>query len=248
MTRLADEGVFAWDSQGSCDPIVSNARFQGAGESFSAFNFIEDPADPASPFINRFLSVGSTARIFEDRSITDGTAPRFDIAMGMSYVERVPAQGSLDLSTETDLDGNAFWNGTGSSAVWLQDRYSLDLEVDSDVVGTNRRASLNGIVSGLQNPLITAIIFNDVDMTIGAATCLLEPAGSFEVRDTNGFWYRLSFQGSRDFDDTADANCDGVGNLVIINDPINNPIETQQPQPVTPTFTGLSDWGGRPWR
>lgn len=259
MERLADEGIFAWDSQGTCDPSNNNARFQGSGESFSALNFPEDAADPDSAFVNRFLSVGSTARIFENRTITDGTGPRFDIAMGMNYTERVPTQGSADLRTDTDLDGTVFWNGTGSGAVWLSQRYSIDLEVSSEVQGANQKIFMRGIVSGLQNPLIDAIIFNDVEMALATfpdpndplitlSTCDSEPAGSFEVRDTNGYWYRLSFQGSRNFDDAAGGNCNGSGDLLIINDPINNPTETQTSQTVTPTFTGLSDWGGRPWR
>ena len=259
MERLAADGVFAWDSRGTCDPSNNNARFQGSGESFSALNFLEDAAEPDGTFINRFLTVNSTARIFENRNITDGTAPRFDISMGMNYTESVPTQGSADLSTDADLDGSVFWNGTGSGAVWLSERYSIDLEVRSEVQGANQQIFLRGIVSGLQNSVIDAIIFNDVEMALATfpdpndplitlSTCDSEPAGSFEVRDTNGYWYRLSFQGSRDFDDAAGGNCNGSGDLLIINDPINNPTETQTPQPITPTFTGLSDWGGRPWR
>jgi hypothetical protein len=259
MERLADEGVFAWDSQGSCDPSNNNSRFQGSGESFSAFDFLEDDTDPNSAFINRFLSVGSTARIFEDRNITDGTAPRFDIAMNMNYTESVPLQGSLDLSTGADLGGTVFWNGTGSGAVWLSQRYSVDLEVDSETQGASKQVFLRGIVSGLQNPLIDAVIFNDVEMALatdidvdnpGTNTCFSEPAGNIQVRDTSGYWYELRFDGSRDFDDAAGGDCDGNGTFFIINDPINNPLGPQEQTPtiVTPTFTGLSDWVGRPWR
>jgi hypothetical protein len=259
MERLADEGVFAWDSRGTCDPSNNNARFQGSGESISVFNFLEDIDDPNSAFINRILAVAATARIFEDRNITDGTGPRFDISMLMEYVEAVPTEGSADLSTSAILSGNVFWNGTGSGAVWLSERYSLDVDIRSEVQGANKQVFLRGIVSGLQNPLIDAIKFNDVVMTLATfpdsndpavtlSTCFSEPAGSFEVRDINGYWYLLNFQGSRNFDSEAGGNCNNSGDLLIINDPINNPIETQTSQPITPTFTGLSDWEGRPWR
>jgi hypothetical protein len=255
IDRLNDpaDGFLAWSAQGTCDSDLSTARFQGDGESRRRENFLEDAADPNSAFIIQELSMGSTSRIFEDRAVNAG--PRFDIAMGMDYVEAVPTQGSTDIGTFANFDGTAFWNGTGSGAVWLSQRYSLDFEVSSQVIGANKQVFIRGIVSGLQNPLIDAIIFNDVEMTLATfpdpndpniilSTCQLEPAGSFELRDTNGYWYRLSFQGSRDFDDEAGGQCDGSGDLIIINDPFNPQIT----QPVTPTFTGLSDWGGRPWR
>jgi hypothetical protein len=259
MERLAADGIFAWDSQGSCDPSNNDARFQGSGESISVFNFPEDVDNPTGTFINRVLAVNATARIFENRNITDGTGPKFDISMSMDYTESVPTQGASDLSTAAFLRGTVFWDGTGSGAVWLSDRYSLDVEVSSELQGANKRIFMRGIVSGLKNSLIDAISFNNVEMSLATfpdpndpaiilSTCFSEPAGSFEVRDTNGYWYRLSFQGSRNFDNEAGANCDGSGDLLIINDPINNPIETQTPQTITPTFTGLSDWGGRPWR
>lgn len=255
LERLNDpaDGFLAWSANGSCDSDLSTARFQGDGESRRRENFAGDDGE----FIIQELSMGSTSRIFENRDINAG--PKFELAIGMDYVEAAPVQGSTDIATFADFDGTAFWNGTGSGAVWLSQRYSLDFEVSSQVIGANKQIFIRGIVSGLQNPLIDAIIFNDLEMTLATfpdpndpniilSTCQLEPAGSVELRDTNGYWYRLSFQGTRDFDDVAGDQCDGIGSLVIINDPINNPIDTQTPQPVTPNFTGLSDWGGRPWR
>jgi hypothetical protein len=169
------------------------------------------------------------------------------MAIGVDYFEFEPEPATGERFFDSSIGGSVFWNGPGSGGVWLSTRYSLDLDVSAATFANgDKQIRLDGIVSGLTNSgLLDAIIFNNVEFAIGALTCQQEPAGNLLVHDTNGFWYEMNFQGSRDVtDDEATApDCDGVGSFVIL-DVVPDP---QQPTTVNPNFNSLSSWGGRPW-
>jgi hypothetical protein len=230
---------FAWDAGDGCD-APSGARFQGNANGGRALNFV-DPDDATVQILDAYF-LDSSSRIFEPGGVT-----RFDLSIGMNYTESAPVAALGDRAIRSSIDGSAFWNGNGSGNVWLSTLYSLDLDVDADVfTNGNKRIELDGIVSGLSNSgTLSAIIFNDIEFAIGPLTCQLEPAGNMLVRDNNGYWYEMNFQGSRNVtdDEVNDPECDGIGTFSILDTLLPDPQPT-----VNPNFTSLSSWGGRPWQ
>lgn len=234
-----DDGVQAW----SADPCTaqSGAVFSDSLESFispAGTTFTDD--DGASFTILADGFIGGTGRIF------DPSGARFDATGEARFTRFSPDATPGDTISEFDIRGAYFWNGNGSAGTWLPDNYSIDFTVEAVDAPSAQLKSIriNGIVSGLPGTFNT-IIFGDtrnVATNDGVTvTCSQEPANSIQVRDANGNWYQMFFQGARNpGENNADA-CDGCGFLQINN---NEEFETEL---VCADFSRLLNWGGRPW-
>lgn len=175
-------------------------------------------------------------------SITDRLGDALEVS-GYYYHYSYGAIGSADRAGYAYLVGDARWSDEDALGSWLGQDLSLDLTYswshDADVeVGT--ALSVDGGLSGLGGQMNAALLDSLYLYAADAGSpCEIEPAGTISVRDAEGEWYHVAFQGPA----WAGApvfgpDCDGCGLVTW---------RGQELGQVCPDFSVLTAWEGRPW-
>ncbi len=99
---------------------------------------------------------------------------------------------------------------------------------------------MDGGLFGLEGPLDTVVMDG---MTlydeVFAPSCALEPSGTISVRDTEGRWFDVTFDGGDDLEDVVTPEwCDGCGGAWFEGTYVGE---------VCLDFSTLLDWEERPW-
>lgn len=124
---------------------------------------------------------------------------------------------------QSALQGAFSYDGPEAEGTWLASGVTPDLQMVAYDVPPNdvypgydgRVLVAVGSVSGLSGQ-ISAVVFTDFGITSGLYTsCDLEPGGEVSVRDGDGLWYDVLFDGPTPFTEevTDPADCDGCGTV-----------------------------------
>jgi hypothetical protein len=139
------------------------------------------------------------------------------------------------------IAGSFAWDGPEADGTWMAEGLSPDVTMVGYVVPAyGNYMQVDGGVSGLGGDLDT-VVFDAVTIfeeSLGS-TCPTEPGGVISVRDADGNWYDVVFDGPADYGEVSDpALCDGCGSAWFRGEPLGE---------VCADFSALLDWEGSPW-
>ncbi len=139
------------------------------------------------------------------------------------------------------IQGAFEWTGPEYAATWLTAGYTLDLyTIGLEYSAGGRSISLDGSLGGLAGE-VNAVTFGNVyseNLMLGT-TCVSEPGGTISVRDGEGGWYDVHFDGPAFHGASVfPAACDGCGDAWWRGQSLGQ---------VCPDFSALLGWEGRPW-
>jgi len=141
--------------------------------------------------------------------------------------------------------GEFKWEGATGAGSWMQEAVTVDFYVSVNNYPTTDEPSriytnMNGGVSGLPGDIntITLVDVMIYDDTLGSV-CDLEPYGTISVRDDDGGWYDVVFDGPPYWGGWSyESACDGCGEAFYRGESIGS---------VCVDFTQWIDWEGMPW-
>lgn len=153
-------------------------------------------------------------------------------------------------------DGYMYWysiaqgafayDGPEAEGTWLEEGIAPDMSQIVYYVPTAdaRAYVMAGSVSGLSGGFTSAVfdetmILDEAMLPYFGADCSLEPGGIVSLRDVEGNWYDVVFDGPTN-DDVATplGRCDGCGEAFFRGESVGE---------VCADFTGLNAWEGAPW-
>ena len=138
--------------------------------------------------------------------------------------------------------GRFHWEGPGADGSWLSSGRSFDYYLSAtyypDYPG--HYISHGGGVSGMEGPVnaYVADAFILYTETMGSL-CELEPSSMISVRDEEGSWYEVEFQGPGYWGGWAfEPECDGCGDVWFRGRYLGQ---------ACADFSALTAWADRPW-
>jgi len=146
------------------------------------------------------------------------TTPQGETFVGSGYAYRSAKTGidSPNSYHYWSMWGEYGWSGPGLEGTWIKEDYSVDFTMWSgNYYGSNwaTYTSLSGGLSGLQGDINTILLreFMIYGEELGSE-CALEPYGTISVRDNQGNWYDVVFDGPAYWGGWAfKPYCDGCG-------------------------------------
>ncbi len=141
--------------------------------------------------------------------------------------------------------GGFSYDGPEAEGTWLEQGLSPDMVQIVYYVpnGEAKAYLLQGSVSGLTGTF-TSAVFDGITMpdpTFAGyyEACALEPGGVVSLRDEDGAWYDVLFDGYTDLQPTTpEGLCDGCGEAYYRGEALGT---------VCVDFTYLNSWEGAPW-
>lgn len=138
--------------------------------------------------------------------------------------------------------GDFRWDGPEAAGTWLADDLGVATVLSASRHPVNGVAiSIQSSLAGLRGPANAAVL-DGVYMysELRGSPCPIEPSGTISLRDANGSWVDLEFQGP-DAGATAmfPPDCDGCGQAYFRGELLGE---------VCPDFSKLLEWEDRPWR
>jgi hypothetical protein len=159
---------------------------------------------------------------FQDDSYYSGdakvTTPEGETFIGSGYARREVKQSKTSASQYQwwQVWGEFGWSGPGGEGTWIKEDYMVDFTLwtgNYNGVDSDTYISLNGGLSGLSGTINT-ILLRDV-MIYGeglGSECAIEPFGTVSVRDDNGSWVDVIFDGPAYWGAWSfQPHCDGCG-------------------------------------
>jgi hypothetical protein len=146
-------------------------------------------------------------------------------------------------ATATQLQGAWRWEGARYADSWLGAGVSIDISLYTTQYdnGGATHTSVTGSLADISDT-ITAVNFDAVYLMNAAAytACDLEPGGSIRVRDEEGSWYSVTFDGpAYSGAPSFPATCDGCADVWWRGEHIGE---------ACPDTSALVRWEDRPWR
>jgi hypothetical protein len=140
----------------------------------------------------------------------------------------------------SSIHGAFSWDGPGAEGTWLADGAVPDLDIYVYAASYGNYFQVNGGIARVGG--LDAVVFDEVVIFADAlgSACGSEPGGAVSVRDADGNWYDVVFDGPPSFEENeADpARCDGCGTAYFQGTEVG---------PVCSDFTRLIDFEGAPW-
>jgi len=144
-----------------------------------------------------------------------------------------------------NVEGEFRWEGLTGGGTWMQESVTVDFyaainNYPNDDEPSRIYTVLKGGVTGLQGDintisLVDVMIYDD---TLGSV-CDLEPYGTISVRDDEGGWYDVVFDGPPYWGGWSyESACDGCGEAFYRGETIGS---------VCVDFSQWIDWEGMPW-
>lgn len=132
-----------------------------------------------------------------------------------------------------DANGNWLTKGLGVNTYLSGSAYSGMGEPYSQL-------TMTGSVSGIEGDVNTIVMTDTFIYTEAyGSDCELEPSGQISVRDANGEWYDVEFQGPPYMGASVfPTDCDGCGQVWFRGEYLGE---------ACPDFTPMTDWEERPW-
>ena len=137
--------------------------------------------------------------------------------------------------------GDFRWSGPDVPDSWLDDNLSIVLSQYGQYWQTEGvYMSTSASLSGMTGTVNAIDIENAVLYSEGLGSpCAIEPANRVSVRDSDGEWYDIDFQGTHYWGGAVFApHCDGCGQASYRGEFIGD---------VCPDFSPLLEWEDRPW-
>jgi hypothetical protein len=141
-----------------------------------------------------------------------------------------------------ELHGTFLVANGGASTPWTDGTRRVDLAVTAAFVpfSYGHYVAFEGGLSGLSGG-VDSIAFQGVELgqLTAGSKCQQEPSGTISLRDPDGQWYDLVFDGpTRAKPDIDAALCDGCGRAYFRGQSIGE---------ICADFSYLFDWGSSPW-
>jgi hypothetical protein len=138
------------------------------------------------------------------------------------------------------MDGTWAWEGAGGSG-WLSTGIEPGFTASATwIYGLGGAVGFDGGLFGLAGSVDT-VVMDSVFLYDEALApeCALEPSGTISLRDTEGHWFDVIFDGPEQLADPINADwCDGCGGAWYQGNYIDE---------ICLDFSALLDWEERPW-
>ncbi|MCP4805288.1 MAG: hypothetical protein GY884_08055 [Proteobacteria bacterium] len=149
-------------------------------------------------------------------------------------------QGDFVLA-ESRIEGVFGWDGSGLEDTWIGVGEVPDMAIETQSMLQRHFVEVEGGVSGVQDlDGLDAFAFNDF-IYGDEFYCALEPSGVISLRQPDGQWYEVQFDGPDEEQDTqvnTDPACDGCGRVYF---------RSQEWGTICVDFGTLLDWDISPW-
>lgn len=203
------------------------------GASFNGYNFyyLYDNFDAGDGSVYNGEAISGVAEI----TTADG---KTFVSGGSAYNLVITGDGYT--SYYSVIAGSFAWDGDDAAGTWLGEGLAPDITISAySVPDWGALITVDGGVSGTGGEL-DSIVFDSVTMmTENVNTCSTEPGGVVSLRDSDGNWYDVVFDGPILYDDVIDpAVCDGCGEAWYRGEPMGT---------VCADFNALVDWEVSPW-
>lgn len=140
-----------------------------------------------------------------------------------------------------DMWGEFSAENVGLDDSWLATGWRLDHTLSANVSPAGGKyLYLNSAVSNMDGPINAAVLEGVVIYDeLRGSPCPEEPSGLFSLRDADGRWYEIQFDGPPSGGVAMyPPDCDGCGQAWLDGESIGQ---------VCPDFSGLLGWGENPW-
>lgn len=140
--------------------------------------------------------------------------------------------------------GNWAYDGEDAEGNWLTQNLGVNTYVSasaySDMGVPYSQMTMTGSVSGLSGDVNTIVMTDTFIYTEAyGSDCDLEPSGLISVRDSQGEWYDVEFQGPPYMGASVfPTDCDGCGQIWFRGEYLGE---------ACPDFSRMTDWEVRPW-
>jgi hypothetical protein len=137
------------------------------------------------------------------------------------------------------LQGSFSWDGPEAADTWLASDMAPDFVAVAYYVPLSRGRSLtlDGGIGGLDAGVVAFDGVTLMSLGLGSA-CLKEPSGSISVRNPDGTWTDVLFDGPAGLGEPTTGPCDGCGEAWHRGERVGE---------VCADFSPLLDWDDRPW-
>jgi len=260
--------VVVWTNPMELTAFYEDARLDGGdddcpyyykdegGENYYGYDYWYDSctADSGSTFSGYAWSYyyepyDSGSYIYDDQaylssygSITDRLGNVMDLS-GSFYHYSYGYRNSATRYGYAYLIGDARWSSEEAEGSWLASEYSLNLTYSWGYYPSEPGyyIDLSGSISGLTGDTNAALFegFYLGSASVGS-DCELEPSGTLSVRDGDGEWYHVEFQGPAwSGAPVFSPECDGCGDAFYRGELLGE---------VCPDFSPITQWERRPWQ
>lgn len=231
---LEDYGYFYWSA--ACT-ARDDTYFSGYGISFDF-----DPFWSGGLHYDRYAYLSGTFQITDPEGyLLEGSGYSYD------YEYEYPGNYSYRYG---QISGTFSYNNPAAADSWLGQEMTVSLYMYSlnynawnpNYDGTNSQVNFTftGSLGGLSGDINTIVLTDTFIYTaaLGSA-CEAEPSGTISVRDSQGEWYDVYFQGPPyDGASVYPPDCDGCGQIYFRGDYLGD---------ACPDFSPLTSWEDRPW-
>ena len=225
---LEDYGYFYWYDSCTADDAT---YFTGYALSYDYTGLSSYP-----------YQYGNYAYLSGSGSVTDSAGYTLDIG-GYSYINEYDYYDYYSYHYAYTY-GNFDYNAPDAADTWLAagppgNLYWSASHYDN-TAGPQNYVTVTGSLAGLIGDVNTIVLTDTYIYTESAgSSCADEPSGTISVRDAEGEWYDVSFQGPPyQGASVLPADCDGCGQVYFRGELLGE---------VCPDFSILTDWEDRPW-
>jgi hypothetical protein len=174
-------------------------------------------------------------------TITDRLGDSLDLAY-YGYHVTYGTTSSNDRNGYAYMSGDVRWTSEDAEGTWLAEELSTSLYYSYNYydLGNETALSSDGSISGIKGEVNAALLDDVYIYTAGlGSTCEAEPSGTISLRDSEGEWYHITFDGPA-FGGAPvfTPDCNGCGQVSYRGEDLGE---------VCPDFSALLHWEGRPW-
>lgn len=142
-----------------------------------------------------------------------------------------------------DVWGEFGWNGSGEEGTWIKEDYTIDFTrwtYNYNAKNDDTYTGLSGGLSGIEGTVNTVLLRDIMIYGEGLGSeCSIEPYGTVSVRDDEGQWYDVVFDGPAYWGAWSfQPHCDGCGIAFFRGKEIGT---------ACVDFTSWLDWGSIEW-
>lgn len=208
------------------------------GTSFQGYGFeVTYDADAQGDYLTSGRGFSGAARI----ETPAGTV--FDAA-GTGYLLESTFTGDDNIAHvvfQNAIDGTFAWDGVEAEDTWMSRGHEPALGMMAYWLPDHAATFfyLDGGIGGLDAADGTVVFAEVLLMSEAISTCPIEPSGTISIRDPDGSWYDLLFDGPTGFgEETPADDCDGCGAAWWRGAHVGT---------VCADFSELTAWEERPW-
>ncbi len=246
----AYEGIWALRDDGDCpyyypeylelydQYIWSDSCTSAAGATFDGYAYYSAYHD----YVGSYYTYDRYFYVYGSPVEMTGPDGQQLVGSGTAYMYDIDYWAYGYRATATQLQGAWRWEGAQYADSWLGKGVSIDLTLYTTQYdgGGATYTSVNGSLSDIDDT-ITAVNFDSVYLMNAATgtTCDQEPGGTIRVRDAEGSWYDVTFDGpAYSGAPSFPAACDGCAEVWWRGELLGS---------ACPDTAALVGWEERPW-